>query len=269
MKCHHICLMFILIFFWLWSLPALIVLTLCMTPAACVATCISITISIYLQWRHRDRIFVNHWFRRWFSHIPWHEWFPCNQLTFETPAVVGVHPHGLLCCGAVAGIHLVPGARTVLAVAPILFYVPVIGWLLRLIGCIPAHASIMRQAVQAGYTLLVVPGGVPEIVLAESGDDRRRFPRHGFLRIATEYQRPVWCVFVKGECSLFQMVKGPALEWRAWLSWKINVPCVMPVFMGWYGTWIPKRRPLTLVTSRVHIHTKAAYKQTLVSLHSI
>jgi len=264
MDTSHIVLMCILIFFWLWSLPLLLVMTIFMAPAAWCVLALSTSLSIYLQWRHHGRIFVRHPIRQWLSRIPWHEWFPCNVLRFDKKSVVAVHPHGLLCCGAVAGIHLVPESETVLCVAPVLFYVPVIGWLLRLIGCIPARLAEMRGALQGGHTLLVIPGGVPELVLAETGDDRRRFRRHGFLRLARDMQVPVFTVFVRGECSLFHIPKAPCLQRRVWWSWRLNVPLVVPVFLGWYGTWLPKRVPLCLTPKK--IEDIAVYDATLYSL---
>ena len=252
--------MCILVFFWLFSLPLLLIATCFALPLAYVGCILSLLVSLLLQWYHRGHILVRHPVRRWLSRIPWHEWFPCNTLAFDGPAVVGVHPHGLLCCGAVAGIHLVPGSQTVLAVAPVLFYVPVIGWMLRVLGCIPARRDVMRTALAHGHILLVVPGGVPEIVLAESGDDLQRFPRHGFLSL--DKTKTVWCVFVRGECALFTMVRAPFRALRTWLSWKLNIPLTVPLFLGWYGTWLPKRTPLTLFRQKT-LPNKDAYTKTL------
>ena len=47
------------------------------------------------------------------------------------------------------------------------------------------------------------------------------------------------------------MMRGPCLDWRAWCSWRFNVPFVMPIFLGWYGTWLPKRKPLKLLVNVV------------------
>ena len=257
-------LMCILTFFWIWALPILCIASIFAFPAAIVLFFISLTVSLILQIHYHESILVEHPIRIWISKIPWHEWFPCNQLHFQGPAVIGVHPHGLLCCGAVAGIHLVPKSKTVLCVAPVLFYVPVIGWLLRVIGCIPANKKEMRMALKAGCSLLVVPGGVPEIVLAETGDDYRHFPRHGFLRLNKDV--PIWSVFVKGECSTYRMFRGPFLKQRVWLSWRLNIPLVMPILCGWYGTWLPKRVPLKLTCRRVR--EPSVYDDTLRLLMS-
>lgn len=264
MRAWHVIFMFALTFFWIWSLPILIAGFILCIPMAIMMLPICLAISLILQYYHHDAILAQHPIRRWISHIPWHEWFPCNQLHFKEQCIVAVHPHGVLCCGAIAGIHFVPGSSTVFCVAPILFYVPVIGWLLRVIGCIPATKIAMELALTNGHSLLVVPGGVPEIVLAETGDDSRRFARHGILRLRPFV--PIHIVFVDGECSTYQMWQGPFLRQRVWLSWRLNIPLVMPFILGYYGTWLPRRQRLHLQTVRLTPRTKESYALRLKSL---
>mgnify|MGYP001579951641 CR=1 FL=1 len=246
MRPWQVCLMFVLTFFWIWSVPLLVIGVLCAVPFAMAALPICLAITLFSQYVSHGAIIANHPVRRWISNIPWCDWFPCNQLKFEEQCIITVHPHGLLCCGAIAGVHLVPESETVLCVAPVLFYVPVIGWLLKLLACIPANKNAMQSALAAGHSLLVVPGGVPEIVLAETGDDEQRFARYGVLKLNPSV--PVHVVFVRGECSTYKMIQMPFLQLRVWLSWRLNIPLVTPIMLGHYGTWLPKRQPLFLET---------------------
>lgn len=264
MRCWHACFMFALTFFWIWSLPILLIGVFFAVPFAIAALPICLAVTLALQVHSNGQILVAHWFRTWISRIPWHEWFPCNRLHFEEQCIVTVHPHGILCCGAVVGVHLVPGSNTVLCVAPILFYVPVIGWLLRLLACIPAKKEYMQKALRDGHSLLVVPGGVPEIVLAETGDDTERFVRYGFLKLRPSV--PVHVVFVRGECDTYRMFQGPFLNARVWLSWYLNIPFVTPILLGWYGTWLPRRQPLMLKSFRVYPATRDTYDKVLERL---
>ena len=267
MKYVHIMAMAIITFCWIWSLPLLIIGALFAMPfvAAIFITCI--LISCYLQYVNDNKIIINHWLRTLMCTIPWAEWFPCNTLKFNH-GVIAVHPHGVLCCGALAGIHFVPGSTTCLCIAPIVFYIPIIGWIVRLLGCIPADKSIMIQALHKKYPLLVVPGGVPEIVMAERGDDEMRFKRHGFLRIANQTKQPVHIVYAKGECATFKMFKMPLFHVRIWLAWKLNIPCVFPVMLGWFGSWIPKRTPISLYcVSTTYSITRNEYEKLLMTLY--
>ena len=125
----------------------------------------------------------------------------------------------------------------------------------------------MQGALRAGHSLLVVPGGVPEIVLAETGDDTKRFARYGFMRLKPSV--PVHVVCVRGECKTYHMFQGPFLDTRVWLSWRLNVPFVMPVLFGWYGTWLPRRRPLILTSWEVQPVTRAAYDKILDKLFDL
>jgi hypothetical protein len=68
--------------------------------------------------------------------IPWHSWFEDFQpLTMgrsqegrnHRGRIIVSHPHGMLTMGVLCGVHLVPGSQTVMCVAPLLFYVPIIG----------------------------------------------------------------------------------------------------------------------------------------------
>jgi hypothetical protein len=247
MKKRHIILMAFIIFCWIWSLPLLLIAFVFAIPSAMVLLPLSIALSCTLQYYYHDVVIPNGQLRRIMNRIPWSQWFPCNQINIPETSIIAVHPHGLLCCGALAGIHFIPGSDTVFCVAPILFYVPVIGWCLRLIGFIPAKYDIMFKTLQNGHSVIVVPGGVPEIVLAETRDDSQRFERHGFLKLARKACIPVISIFVQNECKIFNMITLPFLHQRVALSYYLNIPIVVPVFFGYYGTWLPKRIPLTLI----------------------
>ena len=261
MRWSHVCLLAVLTFLWIWMLPLLCIGVMLCVPTALFLLPTCVCISLTLQYMHHGKIMSNTKLRQLFCSIPWHEWFPCNTICVKETCVVAVHPHGLLCCGALAGIHFVPGSSTVFAVAPILFYVPIIGWMIRLLGCIPATYDIMLEALRLKRSVIVMPGGVPEIVLSESGDDTRWFleKRRGFLRLANEASVPILVVGVVGECATYSRILGPCLKERTYISWRTNIPCTIPLFFGWYGTWIPKRTPLQLRTVRMLAPCKADY----------
>ena len=266
MKFVHILFFIVLTFCWIWMLPLLIVGAVFSIPLAITTLTISVIISVTLQWWFHGQIIPNNILRRWISYCPWYEWFPCNTISISETSVVAVHPHGVLCCGALAGIHFVPESQTVFCVAPILFFVPVLGWCVRALGCIPARYDIMLLALRKGHSLIVVPGGVPELVMAEVGDDYQTFERSGFIRLAQEAQVPIQSVFIKGECQTYAMWKAPLHDKRVYLSWKLNVPLLFPFFCGWYGTWLPKRTPLVLKTQRIESTTKQEYYSYLKQL---
>ena len=83
-----------------------------------------------------------------------------------------------------------PGSNTLFAVSKWLFAVPFIGWLARHLGCIPATYKSITKALETN-TVILVPGGVPELV---SGEWYTR--RHGFLKIAKQMDIPIVPVLV-------------------------------------------------------------------------
>ena len=250
MKWYHVLVMGVLTFCWIWALPLLMLGFVCSIPACLALLPACLLISVGCQWHCHDKLMPSSWLRRLISTIPWHQWFPCNVLDVpKAPSILCVHPHGILCCGALVGLHLIPQSQTLFCVAPLLFYVPVLGWLARLLGCIPASYPIMKSALEQGYPLIIVPGGVPELVLTEKGDDTAFFleQRFGFLKLAMETQVPLFPIFSKGETATYRLVQAPWLSWRVRLSWQWNVPLVFPWFRGWYNLWLPRRVPLELV----------------------
>ena len=265
MKNKHVVIIGIIVFIWIWSLPLIIVFSFLMSGVLVFLLPLSIFISLLIQ-KHCS-VVTNSPLRSFISTMEISTWFPCNTVQLTKQTVVAVHPHGLLCCGALAGIHFVHGSTTILCVAPILFYIPILGWILHLLGCIPADYTSMLNALQLGHSIIVVPGGVPEIVLLEKGDDRALYSRYGFLKLAAATNTPVMAVFVHGECATFQLIALPANTYRAFLSWLTNIPLILPVVLGYYGTWLPKRTPLTLVSTLMdNVPSRNEYKVQLTAM---
>ena len=264
----HVLLLSLLSFCWVFALPLCFVGCLFMVPFFLCFVPFSLALTLTLQWWYHDRIMVDTYLRRLLFSIPWHEWFYCEKATLPpTPSILAVYPHGLLCCGAIAALHQ---KHTVICVAPILFYVPIFGWLIRTLGCIPATYAMMKKACREGYHLIVLPGGVPEIVCMESPYLTLFFKkRYGFIKLAKETNVSIVPVFVEGETDTYTLIRAPFHDARIWLSWRFNIPIICPLVFGWYNTWLPKRVPLTIhvgdaISDRDNL--KCAFKCHLVSL---
>ena len=196
-------------------------------------------------------------------------WFPCNTIQLKQQRVVAIRPHGLLSCGALAGVHFVKGSETIFCVAPILYFVPLLGHSLNLLGCIPATRKSMKNVLIKGYSLIVVPGGVPELVLSETNSDLELYPRFGFLKLASANSVHVLSVFVGGETKLYNIIQLPCLQNRVKLSWFFNIPFMFPLISGFYGTLLPKQKKLIL---RKYLHmqntTRLEYTKQLIILQN-
>jgi hypothetical protein len=248
MQFFHLLIVFITIFIWIFSLPIMVILSFFFLPFILPFSVLSFLLSLYIinlkpcsQSLLRDLLTG--------FHLDY--WFPCNRITVARTTVIAVHPHGLLACGALAGIHFVSGSETLFCVAPVLYFVPLLGHCLNLLGCIPATRVSMELALVQGHSLIVVPGGVPELVLSETNNDTEFYQRFGFLKLAEKFKLPVLSVFVKGETATYNMIQLPCLRNRVKLSWLLNIPFMFPLISGYFGTWIPKRVQLEL---RSHMH---------------
>lgn len=264
MKILHLLIVFITIFVWIFSLPLLAVMTFFFAPIILPCTIVSFIFSVYtINLEPCTHSFL----RDFIASFQLHNWFPCNTIQFKQQRVVAIRPHGLLSCGAVAGVHFVEGSETIFCVAPILYFVPLLGHSLNLLGCIPATRASMKAALRLKHSLIVVPGGVPELVLSETNNDSEFYQRFGFLKLAKEFKVCVLSIFINGETTTYSMIQLPFLRKRVQLSWFFNVPIMFPLLSGYYGTWLPKRVKLTL-HKYLHKHdpTRSEYTHQLNQL---
>ena len=188
----------------------------------------------------------DHTLRQLLSAVAWHDWFEaCAVPSDFGESIVCVHPHGLLSLGTLSMLHFVPGSRTVLAVAPALFYIPIFGLLGPYLGLVPATKKGLQAVLKSERTLLILPGGVPEIVCAEAAECTLFIKRRmGLFKLAFEAGRDLQIIILEGEEKLYRPLCLPSLKQRIWLSWATNLPFMLPWFGGYYGTFIPRPIPL-------------------------
>jgi len=235
------CLICVLVFMWIFFLPIFVVGFLCSVPFFVFALPTSLVIggTIYICYDHvkestvRD-IITSGMFE--FSQF----WFGKNCIDVpKKRALICCHPHGVLCTIALFGVHFRPKSKTLIAVAPLLFTVPVIGWLAKHLGAIPSSYESLKKALQH-TSVVLIPGGVPEIVCLEEHEQYTK--RWGFLRLAKECACPI--ISVCGTYNYYDLIQLPFYNVRKYYSNRFGVPIVFPWVLGWMGTWLPKRRPM-------------------------
>ena len=127
--------------------------------------------------------------------------------------------------------------------------------------------KLIDAAVDSGASAVKFQTYKLESYYNEKYTDKKRFKRHGFLRLAKELSVPLFAVFTKGECATFNMVRWPFLNTRVQLSWFFNIPVTLPFIFGWYGSWIPKRIHLKMKMTQVYTKTKEHYQYILNKLY--
>lgn len=153
-------------------------------------------------------------------------------------------PHGLYpFSGACAGISklrdIFPKMR--IGVAPIALKIPVIRQLMHWIDCIGADKKSLEEALAAGNSICLFPGGIAEMVRTEMGKDRILLKeRKGFARIALENGTPIVPVYVFGQSILWSHLKLPA--WVERLSRWLQVSIILPY--GRFGMLVPRKKSL-------------------------
>ena len=236
--------MAVIIFIWVFSLPILIITSVLWVPVGSALILTTASISFYIQWHHADTIIVQSVWRDMISCIPIADWFESYTVSGNvTPprTLILAHPHGILCCGMT--IYHFQHKNTVMAVAPILFYVPIFGWFARAWGLIPATDKMIRKALEENHSVILYPGGVQELI----GHENKKLyinKRWGYLKIIKDLQCNVACAWTKGEFDTFFLPPLPLLELRQKLVKWTKIGIMFPWIFGWNSIWMPRRVPL-------------------------
>lgn len=189
------------------------------------------------------------------------EYFPI-RLARSTPLdnqrqyIFGVHPHGIIPTFVTVSMmtqgcewdKLFPGiARRGLA-ASSNFWVPLWRDIYLWLGYIDASAHVAQKALNKGYSLIVLPGGEQEMILAKPGDHSVVLQnRMGFVRLALQNGAWLVPVYAFGGNDTYHQVES-AQGFLRWTARKFRV--VMPIFYGRWRTPMPFKKPITVVVGK-------------------
>lgn len=229
----------ILIFMWVFLLPIFIIGFILAIPFFVTFLPLSLITGYYVYSSvgpmHSSKIrqVLSNDYTHWFGKID------IDLINQKNKLICG-HPHGIICTFLLFGLHFKPKSKTLVAVAPLLFMVPIIGWMARHLGAIPATYNDIKNALIGGSSVILFPGGVPEIIGHEKGQHYIR--RQGFLKIARDTNCDILAVYNKN--NYYQQIVGPFYDLRMFIARRYNIPIVIPWLFGWYWTPLPKRIPI-------------------------
>jgi len=226
-----------------------------------------------LLWERREKQPINIWtpitqsplFRPLFEYFPISLHKTENQLSNyalpstsdldpKTKYLFGYHPHGVYSFGLFSIVFptisgwdkMFPGVKAVVGVANSLLCVPLLCTLFGWLGFIPASGDSMLSAFKQGYSVVIVPGGIAEMIVGDDKENEVVFlkQRKGFIKFAISHGIHLVPIYGFGENETFH-------RYSFWKNARLNLSrklrITIQLFSGRWKTLIPYNVPLSVV----------------------
>ncbi|TYZ66573.1 hypothetical protein PybrP1_010055, partial [[Pythium] brassicae (nom. inval.)] len=161
--------------------------------------------------------------------------------------IFGFHPHGILILSRIATYGgtweaVFPGISVRLLGASAVFHVPLAREICLWLNAVDASRSTAEKVLKSGRSVMVYPGGIPEIFLTEPESKENKVllkNRLGFVKLAIRHGAELVPVFTFGEKWLFN-VWTPPKRAISFFRKVLKIPII--VFWGRF-LWMPRRLP--------------------------
>jgi hypothetical protein len=244
--------MFTSLFVWAYSIPIVFIMLIFGAPIAIPLFACALFISTSLQLIYKEPISVSI-IRTIMNNINLSYWFgKIDHVELPEKAhLICSHPHNVFCLGALLSVHFQPKSKTLIAVAPLIFHIPLLGWIAAQCGCIPSSKQSITNALDSRLSVILVVGGVPEVVSYERNELYTN--RHQFLK----FDYPILPVVTTSKH--YYVPQAPLYDLRMFVAENYSVPIIFPWVFGWRNTWLPERKPVTVKVLEVKKRTEEEY----------
>jgi len=174
------------------------------------ATVILCAYLAYILFTEPSQVEIDFWQARYHDIFPFADYtsrFPIVGKADKEPCIYALHPHGLLTSTLFVHTNS-PNSflfDSSIAVHSALLKIPLVREIFLAWGCIPARKGVLKNTLQKGKSIVLIPGGTGEIFNSRFGatTEQWNLTKHkGFLKLAAEHKIPVVPIYIENEQDL-------------------------------------------------------------------